>query len=1068
MPVHRTGILSRLRYSTKLAATSLIVIALSLGLLGRVLYEVNQNVEFRTSETDGIVLIRPFYELMRLAQNHWGQTDAEETSRATLQRIETLIHEIDGLDAIYGARFDTSSGWESIKSQWKAIRQNENKDVTQLSNQYIQLLDDLAGITMHVSDLSNLQLDRDLDTYYLSVSVTETIPALTNQLIRLKVATTTEHGSSVRLVSDERFSQLTKKLRRDYTVIFVASTRVRPLLEPLFDTALSKTLAHLELARSIKEKLDENTNSPELVQSRTAAHAALDALFNATIQELETRLNERIGADRRTQWITGIGTLVALTSLISLFFSLTVAIREAVSRLRVTSAKLAADQGIEAPPVDADERNEVINAIELLAKTVEEHSDLQEQEIARARTAEAAVREATTHIRQILDITLDAVIGMDSEGIVIEWNHRAESVFGWTREEAIGARLSELIVPPSLRAGHEAGYRRYVATGVGTIINSRIEINALKKSGEEFFIELAIAPLRVRDTIHFSAFVVDITERRRANELLAAKERAEAANRAKSDFLATMSHEIRTPMNGVLGMTALLMETPLSVEQREFTETIRQSGQYLLAIINDVLDFSKIEAGKLNLDAYSFDLRILIEESMDLLAERATAKNLELASFFPLDVPTLLVGDPGRIRQIFINLLGNAIKFTHQGEVVVRISTTATQDKHVELVIEVVDTGIGIDTAGQERLFKAFSQVDNTTTREYGGTGLGLAISHRLTHLMGGKIGVRSEPKKGSTFFFTLPLTKQSSEHQAPLTQFALAALVVDDNDTSRSILDTYLSAWGVKTVCVKNNQAALDALAHASPCPKFDFALVDIGNTEPPAFDAARFLAQSSALGFPPLILLAAAGRKADKTEANGLSAFEQLGKPVRTGHLYAAVQRIAHRIPTPTGHLMHAPDDARFAKTRISSQDSLIQGRIQVLVAEDNVVNQRIIVRMLEKLGVHADVVDNGAEVVPALTQKAYSAILMDCQMPEMDGFETTRLIRKIEGQEGFARQAAHIPIIAVTANALVGDRERCLEAGMDDYISKPLNRETLKTTLRKWLSANGNVVAMPETVI
>lgn len=512
-------------------------------------------------------------------------------------------------------------------------------------------------------------------------------------------------------------------------------------------------------------------------------------------------------------------------------------------------------------------------------------------------------------------------------------------------------------------------------------------------------------------------------------------------------------------MNGVLGMASLLLETPLNPEQLEYAQTIRQSGDYLLSIINDILDLSKVEAGKMQLELIPFDLRVLIEESIDLLAEQAAAKNIELACLFPFNVPTQVIGDAGRIRQILINLLGNALKFTPSGEVVVRISASENPGRHAEIRFEVTDTGIGIDEEGQKRLFQVFSQVDSTTTRYFGGTGLGLAISQRLTHLMGGQIGVRSERMKGSTFYFTLPLEKQGTTTPVPFgppVNFSgLTVLVADDNETSRKALENHLSSWGIQSTCVADGKSGLEALTRGSQAGRpFDVVLMDMNMPGMGFTELTRSIRETPDFSSLRLVLLTATGRKGDAQLARNVPADGYLTKPIHKAQLRECLRLVmAKNSPAQT------PQGAAGAPLELVTQHSIREAtsrrRTHVLVAEDNVVNQRIIVRMLEKLGFRADVVANGLEALQALQQVPYQAILMDCQMPEMDGFEATQKIRKAEAERTLPRQVVqHLPIIAVTANALVGDRERCLAVGMDDYISKPVNRDVLETTLQKWL--------------
>jgi PAS domain S-box-containing protein len=654
----------------------------------------------------------------------------------------------------------------------------------------------------------------------------------------------------------------------------------------------------------------------------------------------------------------------------------------------------------------------------------------------------ASLGESETTNRRLAAIvkqSSEAIWTRDLASRITTWNAGATLLLGYTPEEAIGHPIRFNV------ASAEEDAARFERVKAGETFS--YETRAINKSGREFDIEVAAAPLQDENgrVIGKICMAHDVTDRKRAaEELYAAREAAEAANSAKSSFLAKMSHEIRTPMNGVLGMTELLLETELTETQRRFAETVQRSGKSLLSIINDILDFSKIEAGKLDLEHIEFDLRHTIEDIVELLAERAQSKGIELACNLPVNTTTRVKGDPLRLGQVLTNLVGNAIKFTEQGEVAVSLSCIEDSDGSLTLRFEVIDTGPGIGKEAQLRIFDNFSQADGSTTRKHGGTGLGLAISKQLVEMMGGEMRVDSTPGVGSTFWFVIRFEKSEPASTAePISNKLehVRALIIARSATTRSTLDAQISQWGMRSHCVDTPDEALKTLAQAATQnAPYEVVMMDSVLEGQSALGLARTIKADPAVRDAHLVILMPVGRPADVRDAHEAGVALCLSKPVRQSALYDGLLGLI------SGATKAETSAAPGATPAVINRDK--RGRL--LLAEDNVINQQVALAILKIEGYEITIAKNGIEAIAAFTQSEFDAILMDCHMPEMDGFEATRKIRQLQKESNLKR----IPIIALTANAMQQDRDECLNSGMDDHLSKPYTRLQIRAMLDRWL--------------
>lgn len=687
----------------------------------------------------------------------------------------------------------------------------------------------------------------------------------------------------------------------------------------------------------------------------------------------------------------------------------------------------------------------------------------------------AAVRleEKEARLRAITESAQDAILMIDQDGNITFWNPASEVILGYRRNEVLGKNLHDLIAPVRYHEAHRTAFIEFARTGRGAAVGKTLELAAICKDGREIAVSLSLSAVQIAGCWHAVGLMRDITEKKaaeqrliqtnleleeataRANELAV---QAESANIAKSQFLANMSHEIRTPMNAVIGMTDLLLEMDLPVVHREYVSIIGKSADALMSVINDILDYSKIEANRLDIETIPFDLRSVLENVSDLVALRAHEKGLEFVSFLPSSVPTMLEGDPGRLGQILTNLSNNAIKFTPKGEVAVRVDVVEEKDDWVVLTFEIVDTGIGLSPDVQSKLFQPFTQADSSTTRRFGGTGLGLSISKSLVAMMGGEIGVESEEGKGSRFWFTISLRKQDDQTAArsralPLDLREVRILAVDDNSSNRAVISAMLDNWGCRyTLAVSGPEALAQLEAGDEANDPYGLVILDMAMPEMDGEEVGRRVRSRESGANPAMVMLTSVGSAGDSSRMREIGFDAYLTKPIKQSKLFDA-------LITAVGERSSRVMPRQAASGEAEAAPAF--GGLRGLLVEDNHFNSLVAREVLGKVGVTVEVAENGRIAVERLARERFDLVFMDMQMPVMDGIEATRFIR-----DDTTPVLQHdIPIIAMTANAMKGDRERCIEAGMNDYVAKPIRRDELIAAIRRVTDSLPGVPVLPE---
>ena len=668
-------------------------------------------------------------------------------------------------------------------------------------------------------------------------------------------------------------------------------------------------------------------------------------------------------------------------------------------------------------------------------------------DISQQKKDEEIILRQNHYYESVLKFSPVAIVTLDLNENIVSCNPAFEQLFGYERDEVIGKNLDLLISPVQPDAAIQLTHKTKNGKPVHDIATR------YRKDGATVEVEIFGVPIMIgKNRVAILAIYHDISQ------LMEAKRAAESADKAKSEFLANMSHEIRTPMNGMIGMIELLKDTPLNPEQKDYLNTANESAESLLSLINEILDFAKIESGQMSVDSIDFDLRSLVEGVARTLATRAESKGLEVVCMVNRDIPSRVKGDPTRLRQVLVNLVGNAIKFTSRGEIVIRAIVDEKKEESTRLLFSITDTGIGIPRERQKDIFERFVQIDSSSTRQYGGTGLGLAISAELVQLMGGEIGVQSEPGQGSTFWFTITTLKPSEEGTRPLVipmdLKDLPILVVDDNKTNRTILNKIVNGFGCVVTQADSGSQALNLLRTESFKGRpYKLVILDMQMPELNGEQVLKEIKTDPGLRKTPVIILTSMGSRGDAARLEALGCSAYLLKPVRQKELFNTIlavmgqQQSAHKKPTAsiiTRHLLAEVDHSQNA----------------ILLAEDNAINQKLALRLLQKVGYSVDVVETGQQAVNAAQKKKYALILMDVQMPEMDGYEATRQIRSLAGEVG------RTPIVAMTAHAMTSDHEKCLQAGMDDYLTKPLNVDEMLMLVNRYVMGASQNKDEPKT--